>query len=32
MNRVQQLRDLLAQPGLITMPCCYDALSARPWP
>ncbi len=29
MNRVQQLRELLAQPGLIVMPCCYDALSAK---
>ena len=29
MNRVQQLRDLLAQPGLQVMPCCFDALSAR---
>ena len=25
----QRLRALLARPGLITMPCCYDALSAR---
>jgi len=24
-----QLRQLLAQPGLNTMPCCYDALSAK---
>lgn len=23
------LRQLLAQPGLITMPCCFDGLSAR---
>ncbi|MCP3671068.1 MAG: isocitrate lyase/PEP mutase family protein [Gammaproteobacteria bacterium] len=23
------LRELLAQPGLITMPCCFDAFSAR---
>ena len=29
MNRVQRLRDLLAQPGLEVMPCCFDALSAR---
>ncbi len=29
MNRVQQLRDLLAQPGLQVMPCCFDALSAK---
>ncbi len=25
----QQLRDLLAKPGLITMPCCFDAFSAK---
>jgi 2-methylisocitrate lyase-like PEP mutase family enzyme len=24
-----QLRALLAQPGLILMPCCFDAFSAR---
>ncbi|MBI1882251.1 MAG: isocitrate lyase/PEP mutase family protein, partial [Chloroflexi bacterium] len=24
-----KLRVLLAQPGLITMPCCFDAFSAR---
>ena len=24
-----RLRELLAEPGLITMPCCFDALSAR---
>ncbi len=24
-----QLRQLLAQPGLLTMPCCFDGLSAR---
>jgi 2-methylisocitrate lyase-like PEP mutase family enzyme len=24
-----KLRELLAAPGLITMPCCFDALSAR---
>jgi len=29
MNRVQRLRDLLAQPGLEVMPCCFDALSAK---
>jgi 2-methylisocitrate lyase-like PEP mutase family enzyme len=23
------LRELLAKPGLVVMPCCYDALSAR---
>lgn len=25
----KRLRDLLEQPGLITMPCCFDAFSAR---
>jgi 2-methylisocitrate lyase-like PEP mutase family enzyme len=25
----QRLRELLAAPGLLTMPCCFDALSAR---
>ena len=25
----QRLRDLLAEPGIIVMPCCFDALSAR---
>lgn len=25
----ERLRDLLAQPGLLSMPCCFDALSAR---
>jgi len=25
----QTLRSLLARPGLLTMPCCFDALSAR---
>jgi len=31
MNRssAQRLRDLLAGPELIVMPCCYDALTAR---
>ncbi len=24
-----RLRDLLAQPGLLRMPCCFDALSAK---
>jgi len=24
-----KLRALLAQPGLIIMPCCFDAFSAR---
>ena len=24
-----QLRELLAKPGIITMPCCFDALSAK---
>jgi 2-methylisocitrate lyase-like PEP mutase family enzyme len=26
---IQKLRDLLARPGLLVMPCCFDALSAR---
>jgi 2-methylisocitrate lyase-like PEP mutase family enzyme len=26
---VQKLRQLLAEPGLLLMPCCFDALSAR---
>ncbi|OQX43276.1 MAG: carboxyvinyl-carboxyphosphonate phosphorylmutase, partial [Candidatus Sedimenticola endophacoides] len=25
----QALRHLLAQPGILTMPCCFDAFSAR---
>ena len=29
MNRAQQLRQLLAEPGLLVMPCCFDALSAK---
>ncbi len=29
MNRVDALRSLLARPGLLVMPCCFDALSAR---
>jgi 2-methylisocitrate lyase-like PEP mutase family enzyme len=29
MNRVLELRALLARPGLRPMPCCFDALSAR---
>jgi len=28
-SRAAQLRTLLAEPGLIVMPCCWDALSAR---
>lgn len=24
-----RLREILAEPGLVTMPCCFDALSAR---
>lgn len=24
-----RLRDLLAKPGIITMPCCFDGLSAK---
>ena len=29
MSPANKLRHLLAQPGLLRMPCCYDALSAR---
>lgn len=29
MTRVQRLRALLERPGLRSMPCCFDALSAR---
>ena len=29
LSPVDKLRALLARPGLIPMPCCYDALSAR---
>ncbi|MEY8828975.1 oxaloacetate decarboxylase [Sedimentitalea sp. XS_ASV28] len=28
-SQADKLRDLLAQPGLITMPCCFDPLSAK---
>ena len=28
-SSVERLRELLDRPGLIAMPCCYDALSAR---
>ena len=28
-SATQRLRELLAKPGIITMPCCYDALSAK---
>lgn len=28
-SATEQLRHLLHQPGLITMPCCFDGLSAR---
>src|SRR5262245_43361419 len=28
-SRAQVLRSLLAEPGLLVMPCCFDALSAR---
>ncbi len=28
-SSAQRLRDLLAAPDFITMPCCFDALSAR---
>ena len=26
---IKRLRELLAKPAIITMPCCYDALSAK---
>ncbi|AUX20229.1 carboxyvinyl-carboxyphosphonate phosphorylmutase [Sorangium cellulosum] len=29
MSPAQKLRGLLAAPGLLVMPCCFDALSAR---
>ena len=29
MTPAQKLRALLAEPGLLLMPCCFDALSAR---
>jgi 2-methylisocitrate lyase-like PEP mutase family enzyme len=29
MSRVARLRELLERPGLRSMPCCFDALSAR---
>src|SRR6187399_1158088 len=28
-NAVTRLRERLARPGLVLMPCCFDALSAR---
>jgi 2-methylisocitrate lyase-like PEP mutase family enzyme len=28
-SRVAELRELLAAPGLLLMPCCFDGLSAR---
>jgi 2-methylisocitrate lyase-like PEP mutase family enzyme len=28
-SSVERLRELLNRPGLIAMPCCYDALSAK---
>lgn len=28
-SATKRLRELLADPGIITMPCCYDALSAK---
>ncbi|MEE4166923.1 MAG: isocitrate lyase/PEP mutase family protein [Desulfocapsaceae bacterium] len=28
-SATKRLRELLANPGIITMPCCYDALSAK---
>ncbi|HFD16153.1 MAG TPA: carboxyvinyl-carboxyphosphonate phosphorylmutase, partial [Rhodospirillales bacterium] len=29
MVAAETLRRLLARPGLLVMPCCFDALSAR---
>ena len=29
MSKAEDLRRLLAEPGLIVMPCCFDALSAK---
>ena len=29
MSRTETLRRLLAEPGLLVMPCCFDAFSAR---
>ncbi len=29
LKRVKQLRALLEAPGIVTVPCCFDALSAR---
>ena len=29
MHAARRLQDLLARPGLLVMPCCFDALSAR---
>ena len=29
MSTPEQLRDLLAAPGLLVMPCCFDGLSAK---
>ncbi len=29
MRGTQRLRQLLAEPGILVMPCCFDALSAR---
>ncbi len=28
-SSASRLRKLLAQPGILTMPCCFDALSAK---
>ena len=28
-NAAESLRALLAKPGIVVMPCCFDALSAR---
>lgn len=29
MSKAEDLRQLLAEPGLLVMPCCFDALSAK---
>jgi len=28
-SKAERIRELLAQPGILLMPCCYDALSAK---
>ena len=29
MSKADRLRALLARPGILVMPCCFDALSAK---